>query len=77
MRPEDFKVLTLHTRFSEVVYQAMEAESERLGMKMSEFVRYAVITYFEHPVTKEVVSVGVTKEPVSDSVVVTIPEVSR
>lgn len=61
MRPEDNKVLTLHTRFSETVYQAMEAESERLGMKMSEFIRYAVIRYFEVPVTKD--SVGVTKEP--------------
>ena len=60
MRPEDYKLLTLHTRFSEAVYQAMEAESERLGMKMSEFVRYCVVQYFERPVAS--FSTPVTKE---------------
>lgn len=41
------KNLIIHTRFSEKQYQMIEAASEDLGMKLTEFIRYAIICWFE------------------------------
>jgi hypothetical protein len=41
------KGLTLHVRLSEKQYQMIEAASEDLGMRNTEFVRYIIIRWFE------------------------------
>jgi len=41
------KNLVIHVRMSEKQYQMIEAASEDLGMKLTEFIRYVVIRWFE------------------------------
>jgi hypothetical protein len=44
---ETTKPLVIHVRCSEKQYQMIEAASEDLGMKLTEFIRYVMIRWFE------------------------------
>lgn len=46
MKTEEWRVLpTIHMRLSRELYEIVEREASALGMKVTEFVRFAVISY--------------------------------
>lgn len=47
------KVFTIHVRFSDVLYDKIIEEGERLGMSQTDTVRYLLMRYFEAQAIKK------------------------